>query len=93
MARKEGTNTFAQVTMWLAIIGAVNWGLVGFFNFDLVRAILGNESTTDASALARTVYALVGLSGVGLAIVAPRLRAKETARAPLGREVEARQHL
>lgn len=90
---KDGKNGFAQVTMWLAIIGALNWGLVGFFDFDLVRAILGNESSTDASALSRAIYALVGLAGLGLAFMAPRLRTRDTIHAPMGRDVEARQHL
>jgi uncharacterized membrane protein YuzA (DUF378 family) len=43
----------------LVIIGAVNWGLIGFFNFDLVAAIFG-----EMSLLARIVYALVGVSGL-----------------------------
>lgn len=47
----------------LVIVGAVNWGLVGFFNFDLVAAIFG-----EMSLLARIVYALVGLSGLLLLI-------------------------
>jgi uncharacterized protein len=44
----------------LVIIGAVNWGLIGFFQFDLVAAIFGGQDT----ALARIVYGLVGLSGL-----------------------------
>jgi len=43
----------------LVIIGAVNWGLIGFFNLDLVRMIFG-----DMSLLSRIVYSLVGLSGI-----------------------------
>ena len=43
----------------LVIIGALNWGLVGFFNWNLVDALLGSWP-----AVARTVYALVGLAGV-----------------------------
>ncbi len=43
----------------LVIIGAINWGLIGFFNFDLVAAIFG-----EMSLLARIVYALVGVSGL-----------------------------
>lgn len=79
MARtNDQTNTLAQVFLWLAIIGALNWGLVGFFNFDLVRAIFGNDARTDASGLARVIYALVGLAGLGLALLAPRLRAART---------------
>jgi len=47
------------ITLALIIVGGVNWGLVGFFNFDLVAAIFG-----EASFLARAVYALVGLSAL-----------------------------
>ena len=43
----------------IAIIGAVNWGLIGFFSFDLVAWICGNMSW-----LSRVIYALVGLSGL-----------------------------
>ena len=43
----------------LLIIGGLNWGLIGFFNFDLVAAIFG-----DMSAVAKVVYALVGLAAL-----------------------------
>lgn len=43
----------------LVIVGALNWGLVGFFGFDLVASIFG-----DMSAVSRIVYALVGISAV-----------------------------
>jgi len=45
----------------IAIIGAVNWGLIGFIRFDLVAALFG-----DMSILSRIVYGLVGLSGLYL---------------------------
>lgn len=45
----------------IAIIGAVNWGLIGFFRFDLVKFLLG-----DMTLLSRIVYAVVGLSGLYL---------------------------
>lgn len=45
----------------IAIIGAVNWGLIGFFSFDLVSFIFGNMSW-----LSRIVYALVGICGIYL---------------------------
>ena len=54
-----------NVALILTIIGALNWGLVGFFGFNLVSFIFG-----DMSILARIVYALVGLSGVLVAYVA-----------------------
>ena len=43
----------------LAIIGCVNWGLIGFFRFDLVAFIFG-----EMSWLSRIIYALVGISGL-----------------------------
>lgn len=46
----------------LVIIGALNWGLVGFFKFDLVASIFGGEG----AAISRIVYALVGLCGLYL---------------------------
>ena len=43
----------------LLVIGGLNWGLVGLFSFDLVKAILG-----DMTLLSRLVYIVVGLSAV-----------------------------
>ena len=43
----------------LVIVGGLNWGLVGFFNFDLVAAIFG-----DMSVVSKVVYDLVGLSAL-----------------------------
>ena len=45
------------IALTLAIIGAVNWGLIGFFSFDLVALIFGNMSW-----ISRVIYALVGIS-------------------------------
>ena len=45
----------------LTIIGAVNWGLIGFFRFDLVAFLFGNMTV-----LSRIVYALVGRCGLYL---------------------------
>ena len=44
----------------LVIIGALNWGLVGLFQFDLVASLFGGMSGT----FARSIYTLVGLAGV-----------------------------
>ncbi|MHC5540669.1 DUF378 domain-containing protein [Singulisphaera rosea] len=48
----------------LAIVGAVNWGLWGLFQFDLVAALCGGQTAP----ISRVVYSLVGLAGVALAI-------------------------
>ena len=47
----------------LLVIGGLNWGLVGLFSFDLVKAILG-----DMTFLSRVVYILVGVSALYQAI-------------------------
>ncbi len=48
------------VTLLLLIVGGLNWGLVGAFQFDLVAAIFGGQD----SVLSRIVYILVGLSAL-----------------------------
>ena len=48
----------------LVAIGAINWGLVGLFNYNLVESLLG-----AAPGLVKAVYALVGIAGV-LAVLA-----------------------
>ena len=47
------------LALTIAIIGAINWGLIGFFSLDLVAFIFGNMSW-----LSRIVYALVGIAGL-----------------------------
>lgn len=49
-----------RIALVLAIIGAINWGLIGLFQFDLVAALFGGQD----SILSRTVYSLVGLGGL-----------------------------
>ena len=46
------------ICLALVIIGAIIWGLIGFFNFNLIEAIFGFNW------IARIIYALVGLSGL-----------------------------
>ena len=48
----------------IATIGAINWGLIGFFNWNLVDAIFGGGAREETSALSRVIYALVGIAGV-----------------------------
>ena len=44
----------------LSVIGCVNWGLVGIFQFDLVAWLFGGQSAV----FSRIIYALVGLAGL-----------------------------
>ncbi|RJX40923.1 DUF378 domain-containing protein [Paenibacillus pinisoli] len=48
----------------LVIVGALNWLLVGLFEWDLVTALLGGDSHRESSWLSRIVYCLVGISGL-----------------------------
>ncbi|MBM3232359.1 DUF378 domain-containing protein [Candidatus Pacearchaeota archaeon] len=51
-------NALSWITKILVIVGALNWGLMGAFDFNLVSAIFGTGS------FAMVVYILVGLSGL-----------------------------
>jgi uncharacterized protein len=51
----------------LTIVGGLNWGLVGLFEFDLVAAVFGGMSFGEVNVASRIVYALVGLSAAYLA--------------------------
>jgi uncharacterized membrane protein YuzA (DUF378 family) len=57
-------NGWTKALLAILIIGAINWGLIGFFNWNLVDAILGGGAREETSAASRVVYALVGLSGL-----------------------------
>ena len=50
-----------RVAWWLVLIGALNWLLVGLFNWDLVQILFGNYEL-----LARAVYVIIGLGGAYL---------------------------
>ena len=47
------------IALILVIIGALNWGLIGLFGFNLVDTLFG-----IGTALSRIVYTLVGISGI-----------------------------
>lgn len=50
-------STLRKIALALVVIGAINWGFIGLFRFDLVAAIFGGG-------LSRLIYTLVGLSGL-----------------------------
>jgi uncharacterized membrane protein YuzA (DUF378 family) len=52
------------ITYVLVIIGAINWGLIGFFNFDLVASIFG-----EMTFMTRIIYDLVGISALILLFI------------------------
>lgn len=72
-------STIQRIALVLTIIGAINWGLVGFFQFDLVASLFGGQD----SAVSRIIYGLVGIAGLinlGL-LFAPSHEREEAAEA------------
>lgn len=62
-----------NILAWiLVIIGAINWGLVGFFNWNLVDAIFG-----VGSVVSRIIYAIVGLAGLWSIMLFSRIRGRD----------------
>lgn len=51
--------TFQKIILALTIIGAINWGLIGLFNFNLVEAIFGINTM-----LTKIIYSIVGICGL-----------------------------
>lgn len=51
--------TVQKIALGLTIVGALNWGLVGLFNFNLVEAIFGVDTL-----FTKIVYTFVGLAGI-----------------------------
>lgn len=58
-AARRGNITLANIAQILTVIGGINWGLVGLFNFDLVAAIFGNMS-----GFTRFIYVIVGIAAL-----------------------------
>lgn len=56
-----GSKTLDYIALTITIIGAVNWGLIGFFRFDLVAFLFGSMTM-----LSRIVYDIVGICGLYL---------------------------
>ena len=52
-------NILQKISLVLTIIGAINWGLIGLFNFNLVDSLFGVDSF-----LSMLIYILVGISGI-----------------------------
>lgn len=61
MHRKGGIQlkTVDYIALVLVVIGAINWGLIGFFGFDLVRVIFG-----DMTIISRILYSVIGIAGL-----------------------------
>lgn len=50
---------FQKLILCITILGAINWGLVGLFDFDLVAFLFG-----DMTVLTKTIYVIVAIAGI-----------------------------
>lgn len=76
------------VAFVLVIIGALNWGLIGFFDFNLVAWLFGDMST-----ISRIIYALVGLAGIYCIVALPGMLRRWQVRVPAEAAAREREHL
>ena len=56
-------NFLKWLTFSLVLIGALNWGLIGAFDFDLVSFLFG-----DMTSMTRIIYTIVGISAIGFLV-------------------------
>ena len=57
---EKGVDFMDRLSLLLVIVGAVNWGLIGLFQFDLIAFLFGGQ----ASLISRVLYTIVGAAGV-----------------------------
>lgn len=77
MNENNKLSALAKTLIVVAIIGAINWGLIGFFNFNLVDAVLGGGRAEETSSTSRVVYSIVGICGVIALMMLPKLHATD----------------
>lgn len=66
-------NALDWIAMTLLVVGGINWGLVGLFEFDLVATLFGTMSP-----ISRIVYTLVGLSALWTIFTASKMAKKKS---------------
>ena len=54
----------SRIALALVIVGALNWLLVGLFEWDLVTALFGGDTLRASSGFSRFIYALIGIAGL-----------------------------
>lgn len=52
--------TLQRIALVLTIVGALNWGLIGFFDFNLVTSLFGDTN----SIISRIIYSIIAIAGV-----------------------------
>jgi uncharacterized membrane protein YuzA (DUF378 family) len=56
--------TVAMISLILAFVGALNWGLVGLFKVDLVAMVTGAKKFGEVNMLSRIIYVVVAIAGI-----------------------------
>lgn len=79
-SHNRNLDIITKILISIAVVGALNWGLIGFFNFNLVDAIFGGGSHETTSDLSRVIYAIVGVAGLVGAALMPQLHATGSMR-------------
>lgn len=64
------TKPYDIIALTILIVGAIDWGLIGFFQFDLITVLFGGMS----SVISRILYAIVGLTGLYALSIYSRIR-------------------
>lgn len=64
-----------KISFILVVIGSVDWGLVGLFNFDIISTLFGS-----AMIIARIIYILVGVAGIDMLLVIIRIKQQKLAK-------------
>ncbi len=77
MFKTPHLNPLEWLSAIVLVVGGLNWGLVGLFEFDLVAQLFGEEFGTT-NAITRTVYILVGISAIYTVIGLLRVEAMTT---------------
>ncbi len=67
----KGLSSFDWVALILTLVGGLNWGLIGFFGYNLVGSFLGGIAGAET-----VVYGLVGLSSLYLVLISKSLSRK-----------------
>lgn len=78
----KGEITMNVTALTLVIVGALNWLLVGIFQFDVIAAIFGGQ----AALISRILYSLVGLAGIWCITLYTKILPRHTA--PNGRTIQ-----
>ena len=59
--RRKTMDIIKNIALFLTVIGALNWGLIGFFDFNLVTSLFGSASD---NMIARIIYSIIAIAGI-----------------------------